>query len=108
FPYTTLFRSLQVLENVLDTLVVLDADQNVNPSLAESWEVSDDGLTWTFTLRQDAAFSNGRGLTSEDVVYTYDRMLDPETASGQAYLLAGVTDVQALDEYTVQFTLDAP
>src|SRR5690554_506717 len=108
-PHITSARSsLQVLENVLDTLVVLDADQNVNPSLAESWEVSDDGLTWTFTLRQDAAFSNGRGLTSEDVVYTYDRMLDPETASGQAYLLAGVTDVQALDDYTVQFTLDAP
>ncbi|MFA5551813.1 MAG: ABC transporter substrate-binding protein [Trueperaceae bacterium] len=108
-PHITSARSsLQVLENVLDTLVVLDADQNVNPSLAESWDVSDDGLVWTFTLRQNAAFSNGRGLTAADVVYTYDRMLDPATASGQAYLLAGVTDVQAEGDYTVAFTLAAP
>ena len=107
-PHITSARSsLQVLENVLDTLVALDADQNVNPSLAESWEVSDDGLTWTFHLRDGVQFSNGRELTAEDVEYTYDRMLDPETASGQAYLLAGVTDVSATDDSTVTFTLEA-
>jgi len=105
-PHITSARSsLQVLENVLDTLVTLDQDQNVVPSLAESWDVSQDGLTWTFTLRNGLKFSNGRDLTSEDVVYTYDRMLDPATGSGQAYLLDGVTDVTALDSGTVQFTL---
>jgi len=108
-PHITSARSsLQVLENVLDTLVVLDVDQNVQPSLAESWEVSEDGLTWTFNLRDGVKFSNGRDLTAEDVEFTYDRMLDPETASGQAYLLAGVTDVSATDESTVVFTLEAP
>lgn len=108
-PHITSARSsLQVLENVLDTLVVLDADQNVNPSLAESWEVSDDGLTWTFSLRDGVAFSNGRAFSAEDVVYTYDRMLDPATGSGQAYLLAGVADVSAPDESTVVFALEAP
>ena len=108
-PHITSARSsLQVLENVLDTLVTLDQDQNVVASLAESWEVSDDGLTWAFTLREGPTFSNGRAMTAEDVVYTYDRMLDPDTGSGQAYLLAGVSDVEAQDERTVVFTLEAP
>lgn len=108
-PHITSARSsIQILENVLDTLVTLDAEQNVVPSLAESWEVSDDGLTWTFELREGVMFSNGRPMTAEDVVYTFERMLDPETGSGQAYLLAGVTDISAPDERTVVITLESP
>ncbi len=108
-PHITSARSsIQVLENVLDTLVSLDQDQNVVPSLAESWTVSDDGLTWTFTLRDGLMFSNGRAVTAEDAVFTYSRMLDPATGSGQAYLLAGVTSVEAPDDSTVAFTLDSP
>lgn len=105
---TSAYSSFQILENVLDTLVTLDEEQNVVPSLAESWEVSDDGLEWTFHLRDGATFSNGRALTADDVVYTYDRMLDPDTGSGNAYLLAGVVDVAAVDERTVTITLDEP
>ena len=105
---TSAYSSFQILENVLDTLVTLDEEQNVVPSLAESWEVSDDGLVWTFHLRDGVAFSNGRALTADDVVYTYDRMLDPDTGSGNAYLLAGVVDVAAVDERTVTITLDEP
>ncbi|MEX2536646.1 MAG: ABC transporter substrate-binding protein [Trueperaceae bacterium] len=105
---TSAYSSFQILENVLDTLVTLDAEQNVVPSLAESWESSEDGLQWTFHLRDGLVFSNGRQMTAEDVVYTFERMLDPETGSGNAYLLAGVTDVEAPDEDTVVLTLDAP
>ena len=105
---TSAMSSFQILENILDTLVTLDADQNIVPALAESWEVSDDNLQWTFYLRDDVVFTNGRSMTAEDVVYTYDRMLDPETGSGNAWMLAGVEDVSALDDYTVQFTLEAP
>jgi peptide/nickel transport system substrate-binding protein len=108
-PHITSARSsIQILENVLDTLVTLDAEQNVVPSLAESWSVSDDNLSWTFNLRSGVQFSNGRGLTADDVVYTYERLLNPETGSGQAYLLAGVTAVEAPDADTVVFTLEAP
>jgi len=108
-PHITSARSsIQILENVLDTLVTLDAEQNVVPSLAESWSVSDDNLTWTFKLRSGVQFSSGRDLTAEDVVYTYERMLDPETGSGQAYLLAGVTAVEAPDASTVVLTLESP
>lgn len=105
---TSAYSSFQVLENVLDTLVTLDPDQNVIPSLAESWEVSEDGLTWTFNLRDDVVFSNGRAMTAEDVVYTYTRLLAPETGSGNAYLLAGVTDIAAPDDTTVTMTLEGP
>src|SRR5690625_2441553 len=74
-PHITSARSsLQVLENVLDTLVALDQDQNIIPSLAEEWDVSEDGLTWTFRLRDGVRFSNGREFSAEDVVFTYDRM----------------------------------
>jgi peptide/nickel transport system substrate-binding protein len=105
---TSAYSSFQILENVLDTLVTLDAEQNVVPSLAESWEASADGLTWTFRLREGVRFSNGRELTADDVVFTFERMLDPETGSGNAYLLAGVTAVDAPDDRTVVLTLEAP
>ena len=105
---TSAYSSFQILENVLDTLVTLDAEQNVVPSLAESWESSEDGLEWTFHLRDGVMFSNGTEMTAQDVVRVYDRMLDPETGSGNAYLLAGVTDVSAPDDSTVVLTLEAP
>jgi peptide/nickel transport system substrate-binding protein len=105
---TSAYSSFQVLENVLDTLVALDQQDKIVPSLASSWESSADGLTWTFHLRHDVKFSNGRPMTAQDVVYTYDRMLDPKTGSGNAYLLAGVEKVTAPDDYTVQFRLKAP
>ena len=105
---TSAMSSLQVLENVLDTLVVLDPQGKVQPSLATSWDVSSDGLTWTFHLRHDVKFSNGRPMTSKDVVYTYTRMLDPKTGSGQKYLLGSTQSVTAPDDYTVQFHLKTP
>jgi len=105
---TSAYSSFQILENVLDTLVTLDEEQNVVPSLAESWSVSEDGLTWTFNLRDGVMFSNGRELTAADVVYTFERLLNPETGSGNAYLLAGVRDIDAPDDSTVTMMLDAP
>ncbi len=108
-PHTiSAMSSFQVLENVLDTLVTLDGNLDIVPSLAESWSVSEDNLTWTFELRQDVVFSNGRPMTADDVVYSYSRMLDPETGSGNAWMLAGVTDVSADNDHTVSFTLEAP
>ncbi|UCH26026.1 MAG: hypothetical protein JSV66_19265 [Trueperaceae bacterium] len=108
-PHITSARSsFQVLENVLDTLLTLDEELNVQPSLAESWGVSDDGLQWTFTLREGVRFSNGRPLVADDVVFTYQRMLDPATGSGNAYKLGGVTEVAAPDDRTVVMTLGAP
>ena len=105
---TSAYSSYQVLNNVLDMLVEFDEDQNLSPALAHDWESSDDGLVWTFHLRDDAYFSNGRQMTADDVVYTFERLLDPETASGNAYLLAMVESFEAVDDLTVRMTLGEP
>ncbi|MDF1522218.1 MAG: ABC transporter substrate-binding protein [Trueperaceae bacterium] len=105
---TSAMSSYQVLENVLDTLIILDADQNLVPSLAESWTVADDGLTVTFDLRDGVKFSNGKDLTAADVVTVFERILDPETGSGNAWRLAAVDAVTAPDAGTVVFALNAP
>jgi peptide/nickel transport system substrate-binding protein len=105
---TSAMSSYQVLENVLDTLITLDPEQNLVPSLAESWTVADDGLTVTFDLRDGVRFSNGKDLTAADVVTVFERILDPETGSGNAWRLAGVESVTAPDDGTVVFELAAP
>ena len=100
--------SFQVLNNVLETLTFLDDDMNVIPWLAESWERSEDGLTWTFHLRQDVKFSNGRDLTADDVVWSFNRLINPDTGSGNAWRVGGAgTVVEAVDPYTVTFTTES-
>ena len=74
-----------LMMNCMDTLVRTETNEkreNVTvPSVAESWEVSDDGLTYSFHLRDDVKFHNGEMLTADDVLYTVDRMLQPERAA---------------------------
>ena len=79
------------------------------PALATEWETSDDGLTWTFTMRDDAMWSDGEPLTAADVAYTYGRILDggPEAATWSSYL-KGVESVEAPDATTVVLTLKKP
>ena len=84
-------------------------DMSPEPGLATSWEQSDDGLTWTFDIRDDVVFSDGEALTAEDVAYTYNRILDggPESATWGSYL-AQVTSATAPDEATVVLELKMP
>jgi peptide/nickel transport system substrate-binding protein len=99
------FKTL-VGHNIFDYLTDLDADMQVVPLLAESWEISDDGTVYTFKLREGAMFHNGRPLTAEDVVYSFNRVTDQETIF--ANKMDPVESIEALDDYTVQFTLKAP
>ena len=101
-----------------------DEDGNLQPDLAESVEVSDDGLTYTATLRDNLKWSDGSDLTAEDFVYTWQRIVDPSTASEYAYLvsdahvlnaeevIAGTKSVDELgvkaDGNKVIFTLSSP
>ena len=81
----------------------------VVPWLAESYDVSDDGTVYTIKLRQDAKFHDGTPVTAKDVVYSAERLL--RLGQGPAGLFVGVLspgDTVALDDYTVQFTLDQP
>ena len=80
-----------------------------NSGLAEDWETSEDGLTWTFTLHDGITWSDGEPLTADDVAYTFDRILDggPEAATWGSYLTS-VDEVSAPDESTVELTLSKP
>lgn len=81
----------RVLRALFAGLTVQAPDSTeVLPDLAESWQRSDDGLTWTFRIRADAKWSNGDALTAEDFVYSWRRLFAPDTASKYAYLLWGI------------------
>jgi peptide/nickel transport system substrate-binding protein len=103
---TTAYASFQVLENVYDTLVQPDENLDMAPALAESWETSDDQLTWTFSLRDGVTFHNGDELTADDVVYSYNRIIDEELAN--AYRFAAIESVEAVDDLTVEITVKEP
>ncbi|WP_380165034.1 ABC transporter substrate-binding protein [Jannaschia sp. R86511] len=94
---------------LFDSLLVREADLSLAPSLATSLpEPSPDGLTWTVELRDDVVFHDGEPLTAEDVVFTYETVLDPAVASPLAGDLAALAEVVALDEGTVEFRLEQP
>ncbi|MGY1828021.1 MULTISPECIES: ABC transporter substrate-binding protein [unclassified Blastococcus] len=104
---TSAYPSFQVLENVYDTLVVPNAqDLTMEPSLATDWEVSEDGLTWTFNLREGVTFHDGSEFDAADVVYSYNRIIDEEL--NNAYRFATVESVEAVDPQTVEITVSQP
>lgn len=103
---TSAYFSFQVLENVFDTLVEPDENLEMQPALAESWEVSEDQLTWTFHLREDVTFHDGADFTSADVVYSYERIIDEELSN--AWRFDAVSSVDAVNDYTVEITVENP
>ncbi|HET6671869.1 MAG TPA: ABC transporter substrate-binding protein [Agromyces sp.] len=109
FPWkATQFQAVNVLQNIYGTLTEFDEELNVVPGLAESWEVSDDGLTVTFHLRNGVTYADGSTFGSEDVKYSLEAIQDEATAAVAATSLASVTAVDAPDENTVVLTLSAP
>ncbi len=112
-----------ILRDLYEGLVVYDAAANVVPGVAESWTVSDDGTVYTFNLRSDAKWSNGDPVTAEDFVYSFQRIMTPETGAKYANILypirgaeaantgdAGVDamGVRAVDATTLEITLESP
>jgi oligopeptide transport system substrate-binding protein len=112
-----------VMRDLYEGLVVQDANAEVVAGVAEDWEVSDDGLVYTFNLREDARWSNGDPVTANDFVFAYRRLQDPETAAPYAnmhYIIAGAEDantnggsledmgVNAVDDRTLEITLTNP
>ncbi|MDX1417038.1 MAG: ABC transporter substrate-binding protein, partial [Candidatus Promineifilaceae bacterium] len=103
------YSSYQVLFNVVETLTRYDDDLNLVPSLAESWEQSEDGLTWTFKLREGVMFHNGREMTAEDVKWSFERLIDPATGAGNAGNVGTAdTQIEVIDDYTVAITHPEP
>ena len=100
----------QIVGAVFESLLDSDKDTfELKPMLAESYEISDDHLTYTFTMRKDATFSDGVPVTAHDVKFTFDAIQNPanETADLRNYF-QDVTNVELLDDYTVRFTCAKP
>ncbi|MBA2449963.1 MAG: ABC transporter substrate-binding protein, partial [Chloroflexi bacterium] len=101
------FTSHRVFELIYSTLTRLGEDLAVQPDLAESWTVSQDGRQVTMRLRQ-ATFHNGDPLTSADVKFSYERILNPDTASVARAFFTDVTTIDTPDPRTVVFNLNQP
>jgi peptide/nickel transport system substrate-binding protein/oligopeptide transport system substrate-binding protein len=113
---------LNVYDRLIECATVAPGKSALLPGLATKWETSKDGKVYTFHLRKGAKFHNGEEVTANDVVYTFDRMLDPATKALNTDALdfiAGAQDrmagkasstsgLKALDKYTVQITLEDP
>jgi oligopeptide transport system substrate-binding protein len=108
---------------IFSGLVRLDQQLNLVPDIAESWEESLDGKTYTFHLRQGVKFHNGREVKAADFKYSWERACNPDTGSGTAATYLGdiigakdmlsgeageISGVVAIGEYTLQVTIDAP
>lgn len=91
-----------------DGLVLHDFQMKIRPALAERWEVSRDGLTWTFHLRKNARFHCGAPLTARDVKEHFDRWIDPAEAFPTRAKVASLKETRAVDDHTVVCTLKNP
>ncbi|TNF86012.1 MAG: peptide ABC transporter substrate-binding protein, partial [Gammaproteobacteria bacterium] len=112
-----------ILSDLFLGLTAMDARGNIGPGAAESWQVSEDGLVWTFTLRRDLKWSDGKALNAHDFVYAFRRLLDPATAASLAYFMYPLLNARAInsgalpvtavgaeasDDHTLVLTLEEP
>lgn len=118
--------SFEVIADYTDGLMQMDADGQAVPAIAESYDLSDDGLTYTFHLRTDAKWSNGTPVTAADFVFGWQRAVDPDVASEYAYMLSDIGQIKnaaeiiagekdkselgvtAVDDNTLQVELNVP
>ncbi len=114
--------STTVIQQIFDGLVQFDKDLNTVPAIAKSWEISPDGLTYTFHLREGVRFHNGRKVTAADFVYSFTRILDSDVQSNFADFFnrilganefmekraKGVKGLVAVDERTLRIILTEP
>ena len=86
-----------ILNDLFLGLTTFDAHGNIVPGAAERWSVSDDGLVWTFELREDGKWSDGQPVTAGDFVYAFRRLLDPATAASLAHFMYPVRNAAAVN-----------
>lgn len=114
--------ALNCFDRLVETKTVAPLKPELTPGLAEKWEISSDGKVYTFYLRKGVKFHNGEELKADDVLYTFDRMLNPATKSTNTSfvdMIAGakerlnktsdkVSGLKVIDDYTIQITLSNP
>lgn len=113
---------LNIFDRLVEAVTVSPGKSEIVPGLAKSWDVSDDGLVYVFHLRDDVKFHNGEKFKADDVLYTFDRMLEPKTKAlntdfldmieGARERMDGEVDsvkgLKVIDDYTIEITLAAP
>jgi peptide/nickel transport system substrate-binding protein len=105
-PSASYSTELTYLANIYEPLIWVNppgSEEPFTPALAESWEVSDDGLTWIFHLRRGVKFHDGEPFNAEAVKYSYERTM--EMGLGAAFILSPISEINVIDDYTVEFTL---
>ena len=106
--WSTDINSFYPFTAIYSNLIYVTSDQQVHPDLAESWDTSSDGLTYTFHLRQNAKFTDGQPVTLEDVRYTANLHVAAKYNSQAAPILGNVDHVDTPDDHTISFTLKQP
>ncbi|MFN3146284.1 MAG: ABC transporter substrate-binding protein [Paracoccaceae bacterium] len=101
-------RVFQITEKLMSRLVRPDMEGKPSADLAVSWEANADATVWTFKLREGVNFHDGSAFDAGDVVYSLKRVLDPDMDSPARSAVRMITDVAAIDDMTVQITLDTP
>ena len=97
-----------VLPQVYSYLVKRDLEGNIVGDVAESWEVSEDELTWTFHLRKGVKFHSGKELTAEDVKATYDRLLNKKDPVRYTQTMGFIDHCDIVDDYTINLVTLEP
>lgn len=95
-------------EFMYDSLLEWDKDLQIQPALAESYEVNEDATAYTFTLRQGVLFHNGQEMTAADVKYSFDTALNPPAPGIQVAFLGNIASVDVVDDYTVTINMSIP
>lgn len=97
-----------VLPYLFDTLVVRDRDNSIHPSLAKSWQISEDGLEITFELREGVTFHDGTPVNAEAVRFTFERFKEVGSRSPIYGGIMQIAGIEVVDDQTVKFTFDEP
>jgi peptide/nickel transport system substrate-binding protein len=95
-----------VYQNVFEGLTRIDENGAVQPGLATEWTISEDGLTYTFTLAEGVTFHDGSAFDAEDVTFTFERILSEDSLNAQKALYEPIESVTAIDPSTVEITLE--
>ncbi|SDE09209.1 peptide/nickel transport system substrate-binding protein [Bhargavaea beijingensis] len=108
-PYYSTDTSSSTIEGfIFSGLVTVDQDFNPEGDLAESWDFSDDGLKWTFHLRENVKWHDGEPMTADDVVFSYNIPRDPDYVGPRGLPFEIIEEVNKIDDYTVEFVLSEP
>jgi peptide/nickel transport system substrate-binding protein len=106
--HTTAGIAFQVFTNIFDTLIAYDIELGYEGILAESWELSEDGLEYTFKLRPSIKFHDDTDLNAEAVKFTFDRLMLPETNAPAAGWITPLSSTEVVDDLTVKLVLSEP